>query len=406
MKLNKFLALAFLLWVSLLVCAQNPVSFTSDQGLSNTCIRSMKQDSRKNVWICTQYGLNRFDGAKMNVYHYKSDEKGSLGHDNTTCVLEQEPGKILVGLEIGVQSYSYDTDEFTDIPLISWKGDTIKAHVVSMTKLSDGTVYVCTAGYGLFVLKEEKGFEKLLEINTFPQSVPPLQIMEDRQKRIWALYPSGMVYCRIKGKFHPVGTYKFGSRLCESSSGRIYLASVYGGLRVYSEADRQFHEVDETSKQYVIASVTATPNGTLLISTDGNGLKVYDEKTGKIEQSNIRTYEYNLATSNVKDAMMDADGNVWVGVYWKGVWVMPNTATSFEYIGRRSVHKNTLGTNCVTAITGDGKGALWVATDHCGVYHLAADGTSSVHFKPELVSGMPSTVMRRENKECLYHGRG
>ena len=94
MKLNKFLALAFLLWVSLFVCAQNPVSFTSDQGLSNTCIRSMKQDSRKNVWICTQYGLNRFDGAKMNVYHYKSDEKGSLGHDNTTCVLEQEPGKI------------------------------------------------------------------------------------------------------------------------------------------------------------------------------------------------------------------------------------------------------------------------------------------------------------------------
>ena len=52
---------------------------------------------------------------------------------------------------------------------------------------------------------------------------------------------------------------------------------------------------------------------------------------------------------------MDADGNVWVGVYWKGVWVMPNTATSFEYIGRRSVHKNTLGTNCVTAITCDGK---------------------------------------------------
>lgn len=393
MKLNKFLALAFLLWVSLFVCAQSPVSFTSDQGLSNTCIRSMKQDSRKNVWICTQYGLNRFDGAKMNVYHYKSDEKGSLGHDNTTCVLEQEPGKILVGLEIGVQSYSYDTDEFTDIPLISWKGDTIKAHVVSMAKLSDGTVYVCTAGYGLFVLKEEKGLEKLTEINTFPQSVPPLQIMEDSQKRVWVLYPSGMVYCRVNGKFHPVGTYKSGSRLCESSSGRIYLASVYGGLRAYSETDRQFHEVDETSKQYVIASVTAAPNGTLFISTDGNGLKVYDEKTGKIEQSNIRTYEYNLATSNVKDAMMDADGNVWVGVYWKGVWVMPNTATSFEYIGRRSVHKNTLGTNCVTAITGDGKGALWVATDHCGVYHLAADGTSSVHFKPELVSGMPSTVM-------------
>lgn len=120
---------------------------------------------------------------------------------------------------------------------------------------------------------------------------------------------------------------------------------------------------------------------------------MYDESTGRITQSPIRTYEYNLVTSNVKEAIVDSDGNTWVGVYWKGVWVMPDMATGFDYVGRRSVQKNTIGTNCVTAIVGDGRGDLWLAADHCGVYHLKADGSSSVHFKPGVVKTMPSTVV-------------
>mgnify|MGYP002288204187 CR=1 FL=1 len=67
--------------------AQSPISFTSDQGLSNTRIRSITEDSRKNVWICTQSGLNRYDGVKMNVYRHQDGMSGTLGHDIVTCVL-------------------------------------------------------------------------------------------------------------------------------------------------------------------------------------------------------------------------------------------------------------------------------------------------------------------------------
>ena len=138
--------------------AQSPISFTSDQGLSNTRIRSITEDSRKNVWICTQSGLNRYDGVKMNVYRHQDGMSGTLGHDIVTCVLEVEPGCVLVGMESGVQVYSYDTDKFTDVPLLAEGGDTLSAHIVSMAKLSGGDVYVCTAGYGLYLLcKGDKG---------------------------------------------------------------------------------------------------------------------------------------------------------------------------------------------------------------------------------------------------------
>ena len=62
-----------------------------------------------------------------------------------SCALEVEPGSVLIGMESGVQMYSYDTDRFTDVPIIVVGGDTIHAHVISMTKLSGDSIYVCTA---------------------------------------------------------------------------------------------------------------------------------------------------------------------------------------------------------------------------------------------------------------------
>lgn len=375
------------------ITAQTTISFTSDQGLSNTCIHSIMQDSRQNVWICTQNGLNRYDGVKMNVYHHDEKMPGSLGHDDTNCVLEMKSGKILVGMESGVQLYCYDTDSFTDVPLVAAGGAVLPAHVVSMSKMSDGTVYVCTAGYGLYRLSPDSEELAFHEVKDIPLKNMVIHIMEDSRKNVWILETDGNVSLLKDKTLKTIGCFPDAIRFCESSSGNVYLSTVRSGLYNYDEQAGRFVRVNSASRDYVVAAVSRGAANQLLISTDGNGLLIYDEITGETHQSNIRTHEYNLLSSNVKDAMVDADGNIWVGVYWKGVLVMPNIASSFDYIGRRSVNKNTIGTNCVTAITGDGKGDMWVATDHCGIYRVAHDGTSSIHYKPGEVPGIPSTIM-------------
>ena len=178
----------------LLACvgvAQTPISFTSDQGLSNTCIHSILQDSYKNVWICTQNGLNRYDGAKMNVYYHSDDDAGSLQHNNVLCVLELQPGTVLVGTEAGVQAYSYDTDGFTLLPLLAENGDTLRAHVISMTRLSDGTVYVCTSGYGCYRLHTvDGGGMEMRQTSEFPVKDQLTQLMEDRRHRLAKAAPA------------------------------------------------------------------------------------------------------------------------------------------------------------------------------------------------------------------------
>ncbi len=372
--------------------AQEVYSFTSDSDLSNTCINSITEDSRKNVWICTRNGLNRFDGAKMNVYHSQSDKDGSLKNDVVMCVLDVGREGLLVGLDVGVQLYSYYKDDFKDIPLLGVNGDTVRAHVVSMARTHDDEVYVCTAGYGLYKLQRDThGCAHFNEIS-HSYKAHPIRMMEDSRKNLWVIDVEGNIYRKTDGHISMMGNVPEAGEFCESSSGQVYLSTTHRGLYRYAEKEGRFVYTG-VGGNYIISSIRPGAEGEVMVATDGGGLNIYDELTGHLTKSNISTYEYNLTSSNVKAAMIDSNGNLWVGVYWKGVLVLPTIRSGFNYIGRRSVLKNTIGTNCVTAMAEDGTGNLWVATDHCGIYHLTHDGMSSVHFKPGEAEGMPSTVM-------------
>ena len=377
------------------VSAQQLLSITSDEGLSNTCIHSIIADSYDNVWVATRNGLNRWDGAKVNKYHHDPANPHSLLHDLVTTLIDDGERGVLVGTESGVQRYVHATDRFTTLPLITLHNDTIEAHIVSFCKLRSGTTYAFTAGRGFYHLEcDTEGAAYFKEDSNLINSAI-ICMKEDVSGRLWVVDADGWVYRRHGSRMERLNCVPSAFALCEGSRGQIYLATKWRGVYVYNPDQDQFVPVRNNPSHFIISSIAPGHRDELLISTDGNGLNIYNELTGELRKSNIRTYEYNLLSSNVKAAIYDRSGNLWVGVYWKGVLVMPPLSTGFTYVGRRSVDRNTLGTNCVTAILGDVRDhtKLWVATDHCGVYHLSADGQSSVHFKPELVRGMPSTVL-------------
>ena len=50
-------------------------TYTLEKGLTNTRISALYQDSRLNVWISTENGLNRFDGLRINGYHHMAEDR-------------------------------------------------------------------------------------------------------------------------------------------------------------------------------------------------------------------------------------------------------------------------------------------------------------------------------------------
>lgn len=60
-----------LLLFSLLCNGQSPKLFTTDKELSSSLINQIYQDRNGFIWIATEDGLNRYDGAKFTIYKHE-----------------------------------------------------------------------------------------------------------------------------------------------------------------------------------------------------------------------------------------------------------------------------------------------------------------------------------------------
>lgn len=382
---------------SLDVDAQNVAFFSSKQGLSNSRVRNITEDSRHNIWVTTQNGLNRYDGVKMNVYRHEIGNPSSLYYDESTFVFEYKNGQILIGTGAGMQIYDYATDKFTDIPFIREGNDTVKARVISITRIQNERVVVCFAGYGNGeLLKDKQGnfyVKRTMEYDM--DGISSLRLYEDTKKVLWIINGRGELCRKTSKGFRVYKELRLVRNVCNSTSGKLYAATYNSGVYVY-DGEKDCFELVATDVDMggAVQSLRAWTDGRLLLSTDGGGVRVYDERTGEVRQHVISVKDFDMATSNVVDAMYDSFGNAWVAVYLKGVVMKPFVQSAFDCIGQNSITKNTIGKNAVFSIAKAVNPApfqkgIWASSDNDGLYLLTADGTDSKHWNVDSNPGMP-----------------
>lgn len=395
----------YILFMLIMVCAdctfgQNLMLLTSRQGLSNSCVRNIYEDQRHNVWITTMNGLNRYDGVKLNVYRHDDSDPHSLAHDESTCVLDYEPGHVIVGTMNGAQVYDYSTDKFSDIPFVYMNGDTIHPRIVTIANVRDMGYVVCAAGYGCALIEKSAGglvakWTSALDTGEGKEMMSPVQLLEDRDGNLWIVNGGRRVYRRqggCKGRTCSYDGLADVVNLCVTSSGTVYAATYNGGLYAYDgKSDRFVLAASSAEIGGLVVRISPWTEGRLFVCTDGSGLRVYDENAGKVSQSSIHVSDFDMARSNVRHAISDSFGNVWVGVYWRGVMMKSSNQSFFEYVGHLSFTKNAIGNNPVFAIAEADDGYLWVAPENDGLYLLSQDGTFSTHYAPSTHPGMPAS---------------
>lgn len=60
--------------------------------------------------------------------------------------------------------------------------------------------------------------------------------------------------------------------------------------------------------QPVLTNIRSDQKGNILICTDGDGLLIYNEQSEAVRRSEVQSNDFDLASSNVKDAMIDHEG--------------------------------------------------------------------------------------------------
>lgn len=310
-----------------------------EDGLSQSSVYSIYQDTFGFIWMATGDGLNRYDGREFIAYksRLKSDARGQIKDRNINSELfEDAQRNMWFAADEGVYCMDRRTSEFSI--LISKHEASFAANVAGIDK---GTVWVCVTGRGMYGI----------DVRT-------------KSKR---LYPFTDVYQTMKNESSVVMD-------AANTEHGIWIADLKG-LIYFDKGKLRDRRV--LLREH-IAQVYCLKSGVLLLSTR-NGLIVYDPVTG-----------------NERFISITVPG--WQEVYWRGM-VHDDVAGSY-YLSSETggaVCKLNLVTgayellqfqrNTITRMYIDRSQNLWVGTDGAGVYRVDIKPAKFYCYAPEKKDG-------------------
>ena len=84
-----------------------------EQGLSQSVVNTILQDSMGFMWFGTQDGLNRYDGYDFKVYKNDPDNPGSISNNYVTAIYEDQSGALWVGTSGGgLNQFDRESEQF------------------------------------------------------------------------------------------------------------------------------------------------------------------------------------------------------------------------------------------------------------------------------------------------------
>lgn len=394
--MNRFLVTFWVLWCMLgatLVARPKNFLFT-DSYLSSNLVNNIFQDSDGFLWISTENGLNRFDGAKMTCYFHEKDNPHSLAHNFVCFVHEDREGNLLVGSYLGVQLYHRDTDDFTEVACFE-DGSALTAAPSYLVETRDGRIY--TSGNVICQIVVREGVPQLKKMNWNDKGMVS-RLHEDAQGYLWCRNGVGDFY-----RISPDGRMEL-----------IQLATQYGAVDVFSDgqyniyistrscdlwhydADRQtWSKINNTPvSRAAIRCVFSLDDKTLLVGTDGNGVKCIDKKSGRVEDYEVDLPALTSDLLKVHQIFRDREGNLWLALFMKGVAHLFKQKSVFQSVGPMLGPRNPIGTNSIGSILSARDGRMWVGTDGDGIYVLDKDLGASQHYLGVTSKGtFPSIVL-------------
>lgn len=348
--------------------AQSGKLFNTDNQLSSNFATQVFQDKSGFIWIATRNGLNTYDGYHITVI--KKDMSNFLGLNSNyiNSIAQDEKEHILLGTNNSLLEFT--GSEFLKIPMLDSKGEELATYIKQVYPLKNKDVAVATSGYGIMLKKQDeqkchamKGeVEKLKYI---------LKLLEDKQGRLWIITEDGKLYRKeTNGKVtsHFAGTEGVGAQdILQDALGNIYLASKNQGVYLLRAGSNVFTRISSIGN-LPIENIYISRNNKLYIGCDGLGIYVYDPQTGFLQDNPLFSRLVNLAKSKITSIIEDNQGNIWVSMLQKGVFMQRNIQNDFNYMGFRLGNLNVIGENCVTSLSINQGNQVWVGTDKDGLY--------------------------------------
>jgi len=218
---------------SVLVSQDDRIDFehlSIEQGLSQSDVSCILQDSKGFVWFGTQDGLNRYDGYGFRVYRHNASDSASISNNYVTAMAQDGFGNIWIGTQNGLNLFDQNTQRFYHCePDPRFRNKFGNNAIMSLCEDSSRAMLVGTYGAGLMRLKTaEEGvtfrIEKI-DLSASSNSEAIASICRTRNGTYW-VGTLGQGLFKLDSVYNVVGRYRNApldsNSLCQDNVRCIY----------------------------------------------------------------------------------------------------------------------------------------------------------------------------------------
>jgi signal transduction histidine kinase/ligand-binding sensor domain-containing protein/CheY-like chemotaxis protein len=312
-----------------------------EQGLSNSSINCIFQDSRGFMWFGTRDGLNRYDGSRTVVYRNDPKNKFSISDDFINCIYEDGDHKLWIGTNYGLNCFDPVTNKFTVICLNN-NPDKLGDQINAIESYDKDNIWVATNGSGLDLLNiKTKAVKHFRHVKSDPNSL--------NTDTVLAMHTAGNILWVANRK---------GINTIDTKSFSVKKFSISG-----------------LDNNYNIVAITADSKGDIWFATGPAGICEFNPKTDK--EVNVFQHDekdpHSISGNFIMALLCDRDDNIWIGTINDGMNLMNQDDNSFYKYAPRPDNTGSLSNKSISAIYQDRQGDLWVGTHRGGVNLYTAE---------------------------------
>ena len=349
-----------------------------EDGLSNSAVWKILQDSEGYMWFGTQDGLNRYDGHSFTVYRYVPEDPSSLRDDHITAIHEDRSGVLWIGTQQGwLEKYDRDQDRFTHYRVGSW--------ITAVYEDRSGMLWIGDRE-GLFRFDREA--EQATLITSERGWVE--DIHEDRAGQLWFGTEDGWFSSldRSTGEFKDYAIEGSPSAIVEDPTGTLWVGSYCGGLAQFDPQAEQItyyqHDPDDPhslgGSDNCVLTIAQDGSGALWVDA-GDGLDLFDPESGRFTHYQHDSSDpHSLSKGGALSLYLDRSGVLWIGTSFGGISKLTPGAGRFGNYQHSTDDPDGLSGNIVTSVFEDEQGVLWIGTV-AGLDRLDRNNGQWMHYR-------------------------
>ncbi len=406
---NTHLIICFLLLISFLaeVKSQDISNYyfthiNGDNGLSQSNVKAIIQDSYGFMWFGTKNGLNRFDGTAIQRMNCEDTASG-IGNNNISALYEDKDRNLWVGTDRGVYLYNPHSDVFTYMSHKTGEGIEMQNWVSAIVGDSVGNTWIVIPDQGVFRYKDgelyfyDNANEKQIKKDS------PNCICVRRNGEVWVgHWGVGLYrYQPEKDTFVQIAADAGGNSLlnknmnsiCEHE-GNLLIAVNEGELLEYDPDKNRLQTIDVPGGGHTFFRTLLYHQGKIWLGTH-DGLFVIDGTTHEVTTlKEDRMTSFSLSDKFIYTLCKDREGGIWLGTMFGGVNYLPNRNLKFDKYVPRSTG-NSLNTTRIRELVEDPEGNIWIGTEDAGV-NILNTATGKVSQLPAGKTGNHQVTLAME----------